>query len=87
MGLTWWQCGLAWLLLTSVLYGVSAHSIVSCQRQNRRTGSTQVVTAAARLQVFKARSQLSARDWIRPGRDLRDEGLRPKHPVVVVPGK
>ena len=38
------------------------------------------------LQLYKARQQYSAKDWIRPGQILREEGLRPKHPVVVVPG-
>ena len=38
------------------------------------------------LQLLKLREDISARDWIRPGKILREEGLRPKHPVVVVPG-
>ncbi|KAL3135758.1 hypothetical protein ABBQ32_007321 [Trebouxia sp. C0010 RCD-2024] len=36
--------------------------------------------------AFALRSRISAMDWVRPGLDLRAEGLRPKHPVVVVPG-
>lgn len=38
-------------------------------------------------QAINARDKYSARDWVRPGEVLRDEGLRPKHPVVVVPGE
>ncbi len=39
------------------------------------------------LQAKNAREKYSAKDWIRPGKVLLDEGLRPKHPVVVVPGE
>ncbi len=39
------------------------------------------------LQAKIARDKFSAKDWVRPGKVLRDEGLRPKHPVVVVPGE
>ena len=38
------------------------------------------------LQAWYAREQYSARDWIRPGKILHHEGLRPKHPIVIVPG-
>ncbi len=39
------------------------------------------------LQAKNAREKYSAKDWVRPGKVLLDEGLRPKHPVVVVPGE
>ena len=39
------------------------------------------------LQAKIARDKYSAKDWVRPGKILLDEGLRPKHPVVVVPGE
>ena len=39
------------------------------------------------LQLWYARDQYSEKDWIRPGQILRNEGLRPKYPVVIVPGK
>lgn len=38
-------------------------------------------------QAIIARDQYSAKDWVRPGLVLHNEGLRPKHPVVVVPGE
>lgn len=36
--------------------------------------------------LWYARDQYSEKDWIRPGQILRNEGLRPKYPVVIVPG-
>ena len=39
------------------------------------------------VQAKIARDKYSAKDWVRPGKVLLDEGLRPKHPVVVVPGE
>ncbi|KAL0043739.1 hypothetical protein WJX82_004801 [Trebouxia sp. C0006] len=44
------------------------------------------LTAGLFFAAKNAREKYSAKDWVRPGKVLLDEGLRPKHPVVVVPG-
>lgn len=38
------------------------------------------------LQLWWSRQQYSAHEYVRPGKQLREAGLRPKHPAVIVPG-
>ena len=82
LGVSWWQCLLSWSLI--FLTGYTVRLLLF---QTLESGATTNLTAGVYLQLFYVRSKISARDWIRPGRDLWAEGLRPKHPVVVVPGK
>lgn len=45
---------------------------------------------AAGLQLgksaFETLSTFAMPEKVRPGRDLREAGLRPKHPVIIIPG-
>lgn len=87
LNLSWWQCTLFWLGVGLTAYTVR---LLPPQAPSRTSGflrSTNHLTACLYLQLFYVRAQISAKDWIRPGRELLAEGLQPKHPVVVVPGR
>lgn len=79
----WWQCLLGWGALIALITAVRLvlrflwHKTVAQYQQS----------CSVLLQAILARDKYSAKDWVRPGEVLRDEGLRPKHPVVVVPGE
>lgn len=83
LGVSWWQCLLSWSFIFLTGYTVRPSQTQDWAESNATTN----LTAGVYVQLFYVRSKLSARDWIRPGRELWAEGLRPKHPVVVVPGK
>ena len=84
--LSWWQCTLFWLGIGLTAYLVRSLPPQAPGRTTSISGHKKHLTACFQLQLFYIRAQISAKDWIRPGRELRAEGLRPKHPVVVVPG-
>ena len=75
---------LAWYRFDRVSGAITATSGARSDYQYFR--AQKHLSARFHLQLFYVRAQISAKDWIRPGRELRAEGLRPKHPVVVVPG-
>ena len=56
------------------------------QTINMGTGLSESLSWHKQLQVVWGRQQYSAKDWVRPGKQLREAGLRPKHPAVIVPG-
>lgn len=86
LNLSWWQCTLFWLGIGLTAYTVRSLPPQAPSRTTGILGHKNHLTACLYLQLYYVRAQISARDWIRPGRELWAEGLRPKHPVVVVPG-
>lgn len=85
LGVSWWQCLFSWSLILLTGYTVRPQSPQT--QDSVESIAITNLTACVYAQLFYVRSKISARDWIRPGRELWAEGLRPKHPVVVVPGK